>query len=524
MSAACTVHQAEAPSLSGPSEFALSLSMSANPDAISQDGGSQSAIKIAAKGPDGRPLTSLQMRVDMVVNGVVQDFGSLSARSIVTGSDGVASVVYTAPSQDPSTITPTCNSLPGRCVTIIATPTGTDFQASNPQIVVIRLVPPGVILGPASTPTAAFAITPTPLNANVSAQFDASTSCGGPVTGGTCSSNNAITSYVWSFGDRGTATGKIVDHKYESAGTFTVTLTVTNDRGVSASTIKQVDVGAAPPPSLPIAVFTVSPSSPGVNETVFFNASTSTPGAGHTITSYAWTFGDGGTASGVTTSHAYSTAGTYTAQLKVTDEAGQSTTSSGTTITIGSPPSPTSNFTFSPVGPSVGQQVVFDASTSTTSQGQTIVDVAWNFGDGTPVIHCPGDPSCVTANGTNRISAHTYAFAATFVVNLVVTDSAGRTGSKAQQIIVGRPGPTAVLNLFKSGGNTIQADGSGSTTIGSATIVSYRFIWGDATPDTVGAASSVPHTYAAPGPHTVTLVVTDSASLTSSTSKDITTP
>ncbi len=56
-------------------------------------------------------------------------------------------------------------------------------------------------------------------------------------------------------------------------------------------------------------------------------ASTSTPGAGHTIVSYSWTFGDGGTATGVTASHAYLTAGTYSAQLKVTDEIGQSATS-----------------------------------------------------------------------------------------------------------------------------------------------------------------------------------------------------
>jgi len=50
----------------------------------------------------------------------------------------------------------------------------------------------------------------------------------------------------------------------------------------------------------------------------------STPGAGHTIASYAWTFGDGDTASGVTVSHAYKTAGTFSVQLKVTDEIGQS--------------------------------------------------------------------------------------------------------------------------------------------------------------------------------------------------------
>src|SRR5919106_3326839 len=85
-SISCTVHRSEAPPLSGPSEFALSLAMTATPDAISQDGGSQSSIRVAAKGPDGNGISALPMRIDTVVNGVAQDFGTLSARTIVTGS------------------------------------------------------------------------------------------------------------------------------------------------------------------------------------------------------------------------------------------------------------------------------------------------------------------------------------------------------------------------------------------------------------------------------------------------------
>src|SRR3954468_22364495 len=86
--AGCTVHKTEAPPLSGPSELALALSMTATPDSITQDGGSQSAVKITARGPDGRALATLPLRVDMTVNNVPQDFGTLSARTIVTGSDG----------------------------------------------------------------------------------------------------------------------------------------------------------------------------------------------------------------------------------------------------------------------------------------------------------------------------------------------------------------------------------------------------------------------------------------------------
>ena len=122
-------------------------------------------------------------------------------------------------------------------------------------------------------------------------------------------------------------------------------------------------------------------------------------------------------------------------QLTVTDEAGQSTTSAPTAISVGSNSlDPTSNFTFSPSSPGRNDQVVFDASSSTIAQGQTITDVAWNFGDGTAVIHCatagPVPPATATdcPGPTNRISAHTFATNQSFIVNLVVTDSAGRTG------------------------------------------------------------------------------------------------
>jgi hypothetical protein len=117
--------------------------------------------------------------------------------------------------------------------------------------------------------------------------------------------------------------------------------------------------------------------------------------------------------------------------------------------------------------------VVFDASSSSTAQGQSIVDVAWNFGDATPVIHCPGSgaPSC--PGPTNRISAHTFATNQTFVVNLVVTDSAGRTGSKNVSVTVALADPNVVATaspasakgpvtvFFNSDATTYFPDGSG---------------------------------------------------------------
>jgi chitodextrinase len=67
----------------------------------------------------------------------------------------------------------------------------------------------------------------------------------------------------------------------------------------------------------PTASFTISP----VGLTVYVNGSASSDPDG-SIASYAWTFGDGGTATGVSPSHTYAADGTYTITLTVTDNLG----------------------------------------------------------------------------------------------------------------------------------------------------------------------------------------------------------
>jgi PKD repeat protein len=64
---------------------------------------------------------------------------------------------------------------------------------------------------------------------------------------------------------------------------------------------------------------------------VTFNAGGSTDNTA--IISYTWVFGDGATGTGITTTHSYSTAGTYTARLTVQDAAGNTATAT-VTITV----------------------------------------------------------------------------------------------------------------------------------------------------------------------------------------------
>ena len=71
----------------------------------------------------------------------------------------------------------------------------------------------------------------------------------------------------------------------------------------------------------PIASFIYTPVRPAVNQILAFNASNSSDPDG-TITNYEWDFGDGTNGIGVTVNHSYSSAGSYTVILTVTDADG----------------------------------------------------------------------------------------------------------------------------------------------------------------------------------------------------------
>jgi PKD repeat protein len=195
-------------------------------------------------------------------------------------------------------------------------------------------------------------------------------------------------------------------------------LTVTDTNNVSASTSQVVSVGPGQGPS---ADFTFSPSNPAMNQDIQFNGSTSRAGTGHTLVRYDWNFGSGSPQSGVAVTKAYDTAGTYNVTLTVTDEVGQSATIAKS-VTIGNTGSLTASFTMSPSNPRVGNTVNFNGSGSTAAPGFTITSYAWDFGDGT------------TATGAT--SSHVYGLAATYIVRLTITDSAGRTTFSTQNLTV----------------------------------------------------------------------------------------
>ena len=344
--AGCVVHQTDAPGLSGPSQLALTLTLTATPDSIAENGGDQSVIRITAIGPDGQPVPNVALRMDTLGDGIAFDIGTLSSKNLITNSSGVATVTFTAPAAIPGSFVGSCQGTAisepniGSCVVIRATPTASNFAPTSlqPQSVTVRMVPPGIILPPVKTPKAAFTFLPSSPLASQPVSFDASASCSEVDSTGACvaASTTSIVSYAWTFGDGGSGTGRQTTHAYSSGGTFVATLTVTNSTGGSASTSQSVTLTL---PAGPTADFVVSPGSPAANNGVIFNADTSTAAPGHNIVQFSWNFGDpnatgaaaaqcGGAANSNTAStsqvcHVFTLPGTYNVTLSILDDTGQ---------------------------------------------------------------------------------------------------------------------------------------------------------------------------------------------------------
>jgi PKD repeat protein len=63
---------------------------------------------------------------------------------------------------------------------------------------------------------------------------------------GSTDPDGTVTSYAWDFGDGTTGTGARPSHTYAAAGTYTATLTVTDDRAGTGTVTRQVTVTTAP--------------------------------------------------------------------------------------------------------------------------------------------------------------------------------------------------------------------------------------------------------------------------------------
>ena len=261
---------------------------------------------------------------------------------------------------------------------------------------------------------------------------------------GSSDPDGTLVGYAWDFGDGATGTGAHPTHSYATAGTYTVTLTVTDNRGGTATATRDLTVHA--PNQLPTAAFSWAANKANAS----FDAAASTDPDG-TIASYSWAFGDGSTGDGVTATHTYAASGTYTVALTVTDNrGGQHVTSNDVTVVANA--KPTAAFTNS----ANFLALSFDGTGSADTDG-TVDSYAWEFGDG-------GSASTASPN-------HTYGAAGTYTVTLTVTDNDGATDQVTKTITVSAPPPLAqdaFGRTVASGWGTADTGGNWSIATGSS--------------------------------------------------------
>jgi PKD domain len=228
----CTLKKQEAPPLTGPSELSTAITLTATPDTIPQDGAAQSVIVINARDAGNQPISNLSLHIDMVACNpscnLASDFGTFSTRNPTTGADGRASVVYTAPAW------PETGFQPDIMVRIYASPVGSNFDNANYHYVSIRLIEPTILYAP-GTPYPQFTFSPSVPAVAQQVFFDASASK---------DSDGTIVNYQWTYGDGDVEYGEVQQHDFPAAGTYYVTLTVTDNDGKKASTTRGITVVA----------------------------------------------------------------------------------------------------------------------------------------------------------------------------------------------------------------------------------------------------------------------------------------
>jgi len=398
---ACSLDKQTQPSLIGPSGLGKQVLVTASPDQLPRDSTSQSVITVEVRDASGKGVPGTIVRVGATSGALV------TQNQVTTGGDGKATFGVVAPSQ--TTI------IPNNTIVVTATPVGGDFDSSVTGSTKIALL--GV--SNSTAPTAAFTVNPSAPEINKVATFDATNSTD---EGSHCLD---VCTYAWDFDDGTTATGRIVTHSFGVARSYNVALTVTDASGLT-STLRQFVTPLAP--AAPTVVMTVAPNPPVVNQTATFTA-TATAAANHSIVKYEWDFGDGTTTTTFTGSatHTYGARGIYAVTVRVTDDLGQVGSTAATfDLTIGNAQGVNATFFYSPTAPTSGNAVFLNASGSTASNGASITDYKWDWGDG----------SATEDDGTTATATHTFAPANTYVVKLTVTDSQGRVAFTTQNIAV----------------------------------------------------------------------------------------
>lgn len=297
-------------------------------------------------------------------------------------------------------------------------------------------------------------------------------------------STGSPTSRKWNFGDGTRSTGKNPVHTYGKAGVYTVTLTVSNEKGSNTLT-KSSYVVVSNALNGPVASFSASPSSGKAPLTVDFTGQ----GKG-SPTSWKWSFGDGNISTDKNPAYTFNKSGLYSVKLTASNEKGSNTLAKSSYIAVsGVSSTPVSRFSASPVFGKAPLTVSFtDRSIGSPTSWK------WYFGDGT--------------NSTERNPVHTYNESGLYSVTL----TAGGTGGSNALTKTGFIAVSGALNETPiTSFSASQTSGKAPLTVSftdqsTGSPASWKWSFGDGNDST---EKNPVYTYNKAGNYTVALTTTN---------------
>lgn len=288
-------------------------------------------------------------------------------------------------------------------------------------------------------------------------------------------------SWQWDFGNGNTSTLQNPTASYFTTGTYTVALTVTNPSGSNTLTRTQYITVYEPP----VVDFSGSPLGGCFPLRVQFT-DLSTAGTGNTNVSWLWDFGNGNISTLQNPLATYTTAGSFTTTLQVTNDKGCTKTYSRPNF-INVTNGVRSLFTHTqPTSCTAPVTIAF----TNNSTGPPVLSYFWDFGDGN------------FSTATNPVN--TYLSNGSFIVTLITTSSAGCVDTmRSNPILVG-----GFITSFTAPSGICVNETATFTNTSSPTPNSSSWTFGDG-----GTANSInaTHSYSVPGTYTVWLYNTFSS-------------
>lgn len=303
--------------------------------------------------------------------------------------------------------------------------------------------------------------------------------------------------FDWKFGDGAVATGSDVTHTYAASGKYTVEVTVTDDAGLTDTASLNTTVTDKP-------VFnsvTATPSTAGPNDTITFTADVSDPDQYPSALTVSWDFGDGDTASDTTsTTHSYTSSGTYTVVASATD--GVHVVTSAVVVTVTDAPVISADgIIVSPSGTVKPTETVnFSVAASDPDAFPNPLTATWDFGDG-------------TAGGSGLSPSHAFTSPGAYTVTATVSDGALTDSATTNILVTYAPvinGITVAPSEPESNQNiTFSVDATDPDGFPGVLTMSWDF--GDGSTLSGTTALSASHTYSQSGFYTVVVTVSDGA-------------